>query len=351
MQRNEERKAVRVDGGVDRSVVEVAGARFGHDPFPVIAGPCAIESEAQIRIAAEAVAEAGGVMLRGNAFKPGSSPYDFRGLGVDGLVLLERAGKDVGLPTVSQVLEPADVEAAAERVDMIEIHSGSMQNFELLKVAGRSGRPILLRRAASATVDEWLWAAEYVLAEGNPDVVMVERGIRTFGGNGADTLDISSIPEVKELSHLPVIVDPSHAAGGSAKVGPLALAAQGVGADGIVLEVHPDPANAKSNPSQLSIEEWAALMFRLGVNRMRAHIDLVDREIVRLLAKRQEMSLEIGRVKAERGLPVFAPERERELMEVIRKEAELCGIRPDHVEALFHLVLAESRSVQEVRRD
>ena len=346
-----ERKAIRAGRGVDRSVVVVAGVRFGHDPFPVIAGPCAIESEEQILKVAEAVAEAGGAVLRGNAFKPGSSPYDFRGLGDDALIMLERAGREVGLPTVSQVLEPSDVEAAAERVDMLEIHSGSMQNFELLKVAGRSGKPVLLRRAASATVDEWLWAAEYVLAEGNPDVVMVERGIRTFGGGTADTLDISSIPEVKELSHLPVIVDPSHAAGGAAKVGPLALAAQGVGADGVVLEVHPDPAHAKSNPSQLSIEEWAALMFRLGVNRMRAHIDLVDREIVRLLAKRQEMSLEIGRVKAERGLPIFAPERERELMEVIRKEAELCGIRPDHVEALFHLVLAESRSVPEVRRD
>jgi 3-deoxy-7-phosphoheptulonate synthase/chorismate mutase-like protein len=347
----EERKAVRVEGGIDRSVVEVGSVRFGHDPFPVIAGPCAIESEEQIRTVAEAVASAGGSVLRGNAFKRGSSPYDFRGLGDSGLIMLQRAGKEFGLPTVSQVLEPADVGAAAERVDMIEINSGSMQNFELLRVAGRSGRPVLLRRAPSATVDEWLWAAEYVLAEGNPDVVLVERGIRTFGGTVTDTLDISSIPEVKELSHLPVIVDPSHAAGGAAKVGPLALAAQGVGADGVVLEVHPDPGSAKSNPSQLSTDEWAALMFRLGVNRMRAHIDLVDREIVRLLAKRQQMSLEIGRVKAERGLPIFAPEREKELMGVIRKEAELCGIRPDHVEALFHLVLAESRAVQELRRD
>ncbi len=347
----EERKAVRVEGGIDRSVVEVGSVRFGHDPFPVIAGPCAIESEEQIRTIAEAVAAAGGAVLRGNAFKLGSSPYDFRGLGEPGLVMLERAGREVGLPTVSQVLEPSDVGAAADRVDMIEIHSGSMQNFELLRVAGRAGKPVLLRRAPSATVDEWLWAAEYVLAEGNPDVVLVERGIRTFGGTASDTLDISSIPEVKEHSHLPVIVDPSHAAGGAAKVGPLALAAQGVGADGVVLEVHSHPESAKSNPSQLSPEEYSALMFRLGVNRMRAHIDLVDREIVRLLAKRQQMSLEIGRVKAERGLPIFAPEREKELMEVIRKEAELSGIRPDHVEALFHLVLAESRAVQELRRD
>lgn len=346
-----ERKAVRVEGESEQSVVEVGSVRFGHDPFPVIAGPCAIESEDQIQSVAAAVADAGGSMLRGGAYKRGSSPYDFSGLGAEGLQMLGRAGADHDLPVVTQVLEPDQVGAVAEVVDMIEIHSGSMQNFELLRVAGRAGKPVLLRRAPSATVDEWLWAAEYVLAEGNPDVVLVERGIRTFGGASTDTLDISSIPAVRELSHLPVIVDPSHAAGGSAKVGPLALAAQGVGADGLVLEVHPDPGSAQSNQSQLSLEEWSALMFRLGVNRMRAHIDLVDREIVRLLAKRQQMSLEIGRVKAERGLPIFAPEREKELMEVIRKEAELSGIRPDHVEALFHLVLAESRAVQELRRD
>lgn len=345
-----ERKATKIDGGDERSVVQVGSVRFGHDPFPVIAGPCAIESQEQIMDVARAVAESGGSVLRGAAFKQGSSPYDFRGLGDEGLMMLSRAGREFDLPTVSQVLEPSDVGAAAEMVDMLEIHSGSMQNFELLRVAGQSGKPVLLRRGPSATIDEWLWAAEYILAEDNPDVVLVERGIRTFGGNSSDTLDISSIPAVRETSHLPVLVDPSHAAGGAAKVAPLALAAQGVGADGIVLEVHPSPADAKSNTSQLDLEELAALMFRLGVNRMRSHIDLVDREIVRLLAKRQEMSLEIGRVKAARGLPIFAPDRERELLDIIRKEAEIVGIRPDHVEALFHLVLAESRSIQELMR-
>jgi chorismate mutase-like protein len=164
-------------------------------------------------------------------------------------------------------------------------------------------------------------------------------------------IDISSVPTLKELSHLPVIVDPSHASGGAAKVPPLALAAQGVGADGLIVEVHPSPAEAKSEgPLQLDGDQLAALMFRLGVNRMRAHIDLVDREIVRLLARRQDMSLEIGRVKATRGLPVRAPERERELLDIIRQEAEIQGIRPDHVEALFALVLEESRLIQEAMR-
>jgi 3-deoxy-7-phosphoheptulonate synthase len=346
-----ERKASRIDSAAS-TVVTVGNAHIGHDPFPVIAGPCAVESEAQIMATAEAVADSGASILRGSAFKQGSSPYDFRGLGDEALTMLHRAGKAVGLPTVSQVLEPADVRAAAELVDMIEINSGSMQNFELLREAGRAGRPVLVRRGPSATIDEWLWAAEYVLAEGNDQVVLVERGIRTFGGSQGDMLDITSIPQIKELSHLPVLVDPSHTPGGAGRVPPLALAAQGVGADGLIVEVHPEPERALTKgPEQLSLEGFAGLMFRLGVNRMRAHIDLVDREIVRLLARRQEMSLEIGRVKAARGLPVRAPERERELLEIIRQEAEMQGISADHVQALFELVLDESRAIQERMRD
>jgi 3-deoxy-7-phosphoheptulonate synthase/chorismate mutase-like protein len=346
-----QRKATRAEGSPDKTIVQVGRVRIGYDPFPVIAGPCAIESESQMMAAAEMVASAGAAVLRGNAYKMGTTPYAFRGLGDEGVVMLARAGREVGLPTVTQVLEPADVNAVADQVDMIEIHSGAMQNFELLRMAGKAGKPVLLRRGPSATIDEWLWSAEYLLAEANDQVVLVERGIRTFGSGTTDMIDISSVPTLKELSHLPVIVDPSHASGGAAKVAPLALAAQGVGADGLIVEVHPSPAEAKSEgPLQLDGDQLAALMFRLGVNRMRAHIDLVDREIVRLLARRQDMSLEIGRVKATRGLPVRAPERERELLDIIRQEAEIQGIRPDHVEALFALVLEESRLIQEAMR-
>lgn len=345
-----ERKATKVHGE-GRTVVRVGNVRFGHDPFPVIAGPCAIESEDQILTTARAVADAGASALRGAAYKSGSSPYAFRGLGDEAILMLARAGKEVGLPTVTQVLEPKDVAAAAPSVDMLEVHSGAMQNFELLREVGRARKPVLLRRGPSATIDEWLWAAEYLLAEGNNDVVLVERGIRTFGTSSNDTLDISSVPTLKEQSHLPILVDPSHASGGAHKVPPLALAAQGVGADGLIVEVHPDPEHARSEgPLQLDTDAFASLMYRLGVNRMRAHIDLVDREIVRLLARRQEMSLEIGRVKALRGLPVRAPERELELIEIIRQEAEIQGIRADHVQELFEVVLAESRDVQERMR-
>lgn len=346
-----ERKATRTnEAGEERTVVTVGRVRVGADPFPIIAGPCAVESERQIMETAEVVAAGGASILRGGAYKHGSSPYSFQGLGDGGLALLRRAGESVGLPTVTQVLEAHDVAAAAEQVDMLELHSGAMQNFELLREAGRTGLPILLRRGPSATLDELLWSAEYLLAEGDDHVILVERGIRTFGSE-RDTLDIGAVPALKELSHLPVMVDPSHAAGGAAKVPALALAAQGAGADGLIVEVHCDPGAARSEgPPQLDGPHFAALMFQLGVNRMRSHIDLIDREIVRLLARRLEMAIEIGRVKAVHGLPVRAPQREEELLGIIREEAARLGIRPDHVADLFELVLAESRAVQEAMR-
>jgi len=344
-----ERRATR-EAETPRTVVTVGGVRVGADPFPIIAGPCAIESERQIMETAEIVAAGGASILRGNAYKSGSSPYSFRGLGDEGLALLRKAGDRVGLPTVTQVLEPHDVAAAASQVDMLELHSGAMQNFELLREAGRTGLPVLLRRGPSATLDELLWSAEYLLAEGDDNVVLVERGIRTFGSQ-RDMLDIGAVPALKELSHLPVIVDPSHASGGAAKIPAFALAAQGAGADGLIVEVHPDPAAARSEgPTQLDAAGFTALMFQLGVSRMRSHIDLIDREIVRLLARRLEMATEIGRVKAVHGLPVRVPEREEELLAIIREEAERHGIRPEHVVELFELVLAESRAVQERMR-
>jgi 3-deoxy-7-phosphoheptulonate synthase len=345
-----ERKATRASTA-GRTVVGVGTVRFGHDPFPVVAGPCAIESESQINRIAEAVAEAGAAVLRGGAYKSGSSPYSFRGLGDEGVRLLAEAGRRAGLPTVTQVLEPRDVTVVTESIDMVEIHSGAMQNFELLREAGRSEKPVLLRRGPSATIDEWLWAAEYLLAEGNDQVVLVERGIRTFGNGSTDTLDISSVPMLRESSHLPVVVDPSHASGGASRVPPLALAAQGVGADGLIVEVHPDPDTARSEgPRQLDVTQFDELMVSLGVSRLRNRIDLIDREIVRMLARRQELAVRIGEVKAERDMPVQIPARERELLDVIRQEAVTQGVNPDHAVRLFELVLEESRRIQRVMR-
>ncbi len=346
-----ERKAHKSPGRA-ATIVSVGPARIGHDPLAVIAGPCAVESEEQIMAVAEAAAEAGASILRGGAWKSASSPYDFRGLGAEALEMLAAAGRVAGLPTVTQVLEAAHVEQAAEVVDMLEIASGNMQDFELLRLAGRSGRPVLLRRGPSATLDEWLWAAEYLLAEGNDQVVLVERGIRTFGGVvGADTLDIGAVPTLKELTHLPVMVDPSHTSGGSMRVQPLALAAQGVGADGLIVEVHPRPEVAQTSFAQIGIGAFEELMTALGISRVRRHIDQIDRQIVRLLARRQALSLEIGTVKQERGMPVHIPGREGELLEIVCDEARHLGVDEDHVRALFEMVLLESRRLQHEMRD
>jgi 3-deoxy-7-phosphoheptulonate synthase len=344
-----ERKAHKTPGRAP-TVVAVGDVRIGHDPFAVIAGPCAIESEEQIMAVAASAADVGVSVLRGGAWKPASSPYDFRGLGEEAIAMLAQAGKAVGLPTVTQVLEAHHVEIAAESIDMLEINSGNMQDFELLRTAGRSGRPVLLRRGPSATIDEWLWAAEYLLAEGNEQVALVERGIRTFGGDGADTLDIGAVPALKDLTHLPVIVDPSHASGGAMRVQPLALAAQGVGADGLIIEVHPQPEVARTSFNQMGIGGFEELMTALGISRVRRHIDQIDRQIVRLLARRQQLSLEIGRVKQARGLPVHIPGREHELLDIIRDEAAHLGVDTDHVAALFEMVLAESRRLQHEMR-
>lgn len=345
-----ERKAIRSETST-HTVVTVGSVRFGHDPFPVIAGPRAVESEAQVMEAAEIVASAGGAILRGGAFKPTSSPYAFAGLGEPALKLLKKAGESVGLPTVTKVLEQKDVGLVADHVDMIHIDPGSMQNFELLRVVGQAGKPVLLERGGSATVDEWLWSAEYILAEGNDQIVMCEAGIRTFEQSTSATLDLSSIPVMKEQSHLPVIVAPSAAAGAQGRMQPLALAAQGVGADGIMIEVHPNPSEAMTTDSQqLNPEGFGELMSALGVHRIRLNIDMIDRDMVRLLATRHNLAMEIGRMKAQRGMPVRIPDRERELLDIIRIEAETSGLDPDQVETIFGLILEQSRAAQRRER-
>ena len=345
-----ERKAVR-NGSDANTIVEVGSTRFGHDPFPAIAGPRAVESEEQIMEVATGVAEAGAAMLRGGVFESSTSPYAFPGLGEPGLKLLQQAGKAVGLPTLTKALEPRDVGLVAEHVDMIYVDPGSMQNFELLREIGRTGKPVLLERGGSATVDEWLWATEYILAEGNDRVVLCEAGIRTFEKSTPATLDLSAIPVIKEKSHLPVIVAPSAAVGSRARIRPLALAAQGVGADGIMIEVHPDPVTARTRVShQISIADFSRLMDALGVHRIRLNIDMIDRDLVGVLANRHRMSMRIGRIKAERGMPVQIPEREAELLAMIREEADRAGLDPIRVEQIFILILEQSRDAQHQKR-
>jgi 3-deoxy-7-phosphoheptulonate synthase len=216
----------------------------------LIAGPCSVESEAMILETAVAVAQAGADMLRGGAYKPRTSPYDFQGLGVKGLRYLADARERTGLPVVTEVLSWEEVPVVAHFADMLQIGARNMQNFSLLRAASRSGKPVLLKRGAGATFEEWLMAAEYVLAEGNPNVVLCERGIRTFERATRHTLDLNAVALVRERTHLPVLVDPSHAAGIRSLVTPLSLAALAAGACGLIVEVHPDPDRAMSDGAQ-----------------------------------------------------------------------------------------------------
>jgi 3-deoxy-7-phosphoheptulonate synthase len=241
-----------------QSVLEIGGRKIGGEHFALIAGPCTVESRDQTLITAEAVAAAGAAMFRGGAYKPRTSPYAFQGLGQEGLRMLAEAKERTGLPIVTELMDTRDIDAVAEVADVVQIGARNMQNYALLSEVGRSGIPVLIKRGLSSTLDELLMAAEYVLKEGNENVILCERGIRTFETAYRFTLDLTAIPVLKELTHLPVIVDPSHAAGRRALVTPLSLAAAAAGADGIIVEVHPEPEEAICDgPQQLRADAFA----------------------------------------------------------------------------------------------
>ena len=253
----------------DRTVVSVGGrdgrATFGGPSITVIAGPCSVESREMLDATAAAVRDAGATLLRGGAFKPRTSPYAFQGLGVEALRMLAQVRASTGLPVVTEVMDTRQVDLVAEHADMLQIGARNMQNFALLAEVGRVRRPVLLKRGLSATIKELLMAAEYVMANGNHDVVLCERGIRTYETATRNTLDVAAIPVLKRESHLPVIVDPSHAGGDADLVAPLAFAAVAAGADGLIVEVHPDPSCALSDGDQsLEPAAFERLMSRLG---------------------------------------------------------------------------------------
>mgnify|MGYP000435500943 CR=1 FL=1 len=247
------------------SVIDVSGVKIGGHKLAVIAGPCSVENEKQIVGVAKSVKLAGAALLRGGAFKPRTSPYSFQGLKEEGLDLLKIARKETGLPIVTEIMSARMLERFVEDVDLIQVGARNMQNFELLKELGRTNVPVLLKRGLSATIEEWLMAAEYIMAGGNDNVILCERGIRTFETYTRNTLDLSAIPAVKKLSHLPVIVDPSHAAGLWWMVEPMAKAAVAAGADGLIIEVHNDPEHALCDGAQsLKPERFARLMGELS---------------------------------------------------------------------------------------
>lgn len=231
------------------TVIDIAGHKFGGGSFQIIAGPCSVESERQMIEVAQAVKRAGATILRGGAFKPRTSPYSFQGMGTEGLKLLRKAKQETGMPIVTEIVSEYHIDDFYD-VDIIQVGARNMQNFDLLKHLGRLKTPILLKRGVAATIEEWLMSAEYILSEGNPNVILCERGIRTYETYTRNTMDISAIPVLKQRTHLPVIADPSHASGIASLVTPLSLAATAAGADGLIIEVHNDPPHALCDGEQ-----------------------------------------------------------------------------------------------------
>jgi 3-deoxy-7-phosphoheptulonate synthase len=355
----------------DRSSIRVGDVEIGAGaPVVVIAGPCAVESREQVLATARWVKREGATIMRGGAFKPRSSPYAFQGLGIEGLKLLAEAREETGLPVVSEITDPALVPVFDEYVDMLQIGARNMANFVLLKAVGQSKKPVLLKRGLSATIDELLMAAEYILSAGNPNVILCERGIRTFETATRNTLDLSAVPVVQERTHLPILVDPSHGTGHRSLVRPMAVAGAAVGADGIIIEVHPDPPAARSDSEQsLSFPEFGDLMDDLrryeylrhptapGVQaplelpverkRLRGRIDDVDHRIAALVEERAELSVAVqrGRESSDHGHDVG---RERELIERAT-QGDAGVLTPEEREMVFGAIMRVSRSAQ--RRD
>jgi len=336
----------------------------------VMAGPCAVESREQLMETARCVRREGARVLRGGAFKPRTSPYSFQGLGLPALKLLAEAREVTGMPITSEVVDPADVEAFEEHVDILQVGARNMQNFALLKAVGQSRRPVLLKRGLSSTIEEWLLAAEYILSAGNPNVILCERGIRTFETATRNTLDLSAVPVLRSRTHLPIVVDPSHGTGHRSLVGPMALAGAAVGADGLLIEVHPDPANARSDGDQsLAFDEFGALMDELrrlqfvravgdglpplpeerpvvaaGIDDLRERIDDMDTRLADLVQERAALALEVQR-RRDPHVHGHDVRRERDLLE--RASTSATGpMTPVELTMVFDAVLRASRSVQ-----
>ena len=354
------------------------GARpvlVGGRELAVVAGPCSVEGRAMLLATAAAVRDAGGSALRGGAFKPRTSPYDFQGLGEAALEMLVEARAETGLPIVTEVVDPRQVAHHAEDADLLQIGTRNMHNTALLAEVGRSGRPVLLKRGFSARIDEFLFAAEYVMHAGNRDVILCERGIRTFETATRNTLDVAAIPLLKAETHLPVIVDPSHAGGRRALVTPLALAAIAAGADGLIVEVHPDPARALSDGEQSLPPDGLLAMLRAlrpianaagrrmprapsdapttiddeaALRALRDRITETDLAIVDLAAERAALARRARDAKLALGVPILDPAREREVERLILERARDRGLPDTHLESIARALIAVARAAQDV---
>jgi 3-deoxy-7-phosphoheptulonate synthase len=355
----------------ERTRVRVNDVDIGlGEELVVIAGPCSVESRHQLGSTARWVKREGARLLRGGSFKPRSSPYSFQGMGSQALTILAEAREETGLPVVSEITDASQLEIFERHVDVLQIGSRNMHNFVLLRAAGQSRRPVLLKRGFGATIEEWLLAAEYILSAGNPHVILCERGIRTFETATRNTLDLSAVPVLRGKTHLPVMIDPSHGTGQRALVGPMALAGAAVGADGLLIEVHPDPPNARSDGDQsLSFEEFGELMDELRrlqfirsrtngrqaavtiaaespdeLPTLRRQIDELDDRITALIQERAQMALEVRRLRGPDGHGHDVA-RERELLERAAS-GDTGPLTPVELTAIFGTILRASRAAQ-----
>jgi len=352
----------------DRTRITVKGIPIGAGaPLVVMAGPCSVESPEMLFETAALVKREGANVLRGGAYKPRTSPYAFQGLGEEGLKLLAEARAKTGLPIVTEMTDASQMELFEEYVDIIQIGSRNMHNFTLLRAAGQGRTPVLLKRGFGATIDEWLMAAEYVLSAGNANVILCERGIRTFERATRNTLDLSAVPVLREMTHLPVVVDPSHGTGKRSLVASMSLGAAAVGADGLIIEVHPDPPHARSDGDQsLSFPEFGSLMDEMrrleflkrgssnrsrragaippSVEEMRQRIDDIDDNLLGLVDERAQLALAISEAKGETGNG-HDPQREHSLIDRART-MEGGTLDGEELEQVMSAVLKASRQMQ-----
>ena len=347
-----------------RTMVQIGDVTFGSQEIIIMAGPCAVESSEQIRAAAKVVRSAGGKVLRGGIFKPRTSPYSFQGLGNEGLEYLVSAAREQGLLSVTEVVDAESLEFVSGKVDIIQIGARNMQNFQLLKLAGEIRQPIILKRGMAATIEEWLLAAEYILSAGNNRVILCERGIRTFETSTRNTLDLSAIGVAKSLSHLPVIVDPSHAAGRIDLIPALAKAAISAGADGLLVEMHPNPAEAKCDgPQSLSPAQFTLLAQELSkvaeavsrtivapveasgsIGSLRQQIDGIDRQLVELLAARMAIVRKVAGQKSFDKVRDVA--REQEIIQRVLRQAQEQGCPAELIKEIYALIFNQGVQTQ-----
>ena len=351
-------KDLRLAGlNAERSTIEVNGVTIGGKEIILMGGPCAVESSIQMSQSAETVKKAGGKILRGGVFKPRTSPYSFQGLGLEGLNYLVQAAQEQNLLCVTEVIDVQSLDLVVDEVDIIQIGARNMQNFGLLKLVGKIRKPIILKRGLSATIEEWLLAAEYILAAGNPQVILCERGIRTFEPSTRNTLDLSAVGVAKALSHLPVIVDPSHAAGRRDLISSLSKAAIAAGADGLLIEMHPNPAEATSDgPQSLDPEQFVELARELGtvaasvdrvfacggrededtLESLRTQIDTIDQSIIKHLVARMQI---VGKVGDQKRLDrVKDTSREKEIIQRLVNLAVELQLPPELVKRIYPLI-------------